>query len=81
MATPRIVKLPKNFYGKRSEDRDKWLSLFIKIAVVNDWNDAKKLKVISLYLKDIAVRWYNEWAAANIAQGWAGAGAAFVGSF
>src|ERR1043165_6309265 len=81
MAIPRIVKLPDNFHGKRNEDGDEWLSTYIKIAVANGWNDAKKLEVVPLYLKDIAGRWYDEWAAANLAQGWPGAAPAFVGAF
>ena len=55
MITLQIVKLPNNFYRKRIEDEEEQLSIFIKIVVTNGWNDAKKLEVVPLYLKDIAI--------------------------
>jgi len=69
MAVPRIVKFPEEFHGKRHEDGTDWLQNYIRIAVANGWNDARKLAVVPLYLKRIAARWYDQWVATHLAAG------------
>ena len=81
MAQPRIVKLPEDFYGKKNEDRAEWIQNYIRIIVANRWDDVRKLAIISLYLKGIAARWYDQWHVAYIAQEWLGAAPTFVESF
>ena len=68
MAVPRIVKLSEDFHRKRNEDGAEWIQNYIRIAVANGWDNARKLAVIPLYLKEIAIRWYDQWAAVNLAQ-------------
>ena len=53
----RIFK-PDNFHGKTDKDASVWLTHFEKIAAANEWNNANKLRIVPVFLKDAAERWF-----------------------
>src|ERR1044072_2800327 len=53
----RIFK-PNNFHSKPNEDTGVWLAHFEKIANANEWNNANKLRIVPVFLKDTAEKWF-----------------------
>jgi hypothetical protein len=53
----RIFKLD-NFHEKADEDTNAWLTYFKKIVAANEWNAANKLRIVPVFLKDVAERWF-----------------------
>src|SRR5688572_23846046 len=81
---PLDVMHHTDFHGRRDEDPHEWLSSFRKVAEVNNWQDARKLEIVPIYLKDAAARWYTDWtiingSAANLV--WDGGAGSFTFSF
>lgn len=54
----RIFK-PDPFCGKAEEDAEAWLAHFEKVARANNWDEAAKLRIVPVFLKETAERWWN----------------------
>src|SRR5687767_637558 len=54
----RIFK-PDYFYGKNEEDAEQWLRHFEKIAHANEWDDDAKYRMVPIFLKEVAERWWG----------------------
>ena len=50
MANIPVLVKPIFFFGKPKEDAEEWLQMFNDIAAANQWNDARKLQVVTVYL-------------------------------
>src|SRR5262245_39513287 len=53
----RIFK-PEEFTGKPDEDAVEWLAHFNKVAHANEWTNANKLRIVPVFLKEAAERWW-----------------------
>ena len=53
----RIFK-PEDFHGKADEDASTWLLHFEKVAAANEWTNNNKLRIVPVFLKDAAERWF-----------------------
>ena len=52
--------LPVNFFnGDGTQDPLEWYSEFKRAAVANRWNAHRKLELIPVYLKGIALDWFS----------------------
>lgn len=50
--------MPSPFHGAQHEDVDDWLSEFERVAAINYWDDAAKLRNVYTCLKDGAKTWF-----------------------
>ena len=50
MAHVPVLAKPTFFFEKPEEDAEEWLQMFNDITAANQWNDARKLQVIAVYL-------------------------------
>ena len=53
----RIFK-PEDFHEESDEDASTWLNHFNKVAAANEWTNNNKLRIVPVFLKDAAERWY-----------------------
>ena len=53
----RIFK-PDDFHGKTEEDAGVWLTHFEKVAAANEWTANNKLRIVPVFLKGAAERWF-----------------------
>jgi hypothetical protein len=51
-----VVKIP-TFHGRPAEDAREWISRYDKLADYKGWDDAKKLKYVSIFLEETARNW------------------------
>ena len=54
----RVFK-PDYFHGKPEEDAEAWLAHFIKVAVANEWDADASYRMVPVFLKGAAERWWN----------------------
>src|SRR6185437_564236 len=48
-----------DFYGNGTQDPADWLKEFRRAATANKWNAARKLQLAPVYLKGVALDWYQ----------------------
>ena len=48
------------FKEKKSEDPEKWIEAFIRIARANNWSDRRWIDIAGGYLEGIAADWYRD---------------------
>ena len=56
LESPRV---PTPFHGTVLEDVEDWLVDFERVAALNEWDDAAKLRRVYFYLEDGARTWYQ----------------------
>ena len=54
----RVFK-PDYFHGKPEEDAEAWLAHFIKVAIANEWDADASYRMVPVFLKGAAERWWN----------------------
>jgi hypothetical protein len=47
------------FYGDGKQDPEEWLEEFRRAATANKWSAARKLELVPVYLKSVALDWYR----------------------
>src|ERR1043166_3637856 len=52
--------IPTCFYGKDDEDPLDWLKNFNNATIANDWDSKAKLKIVTGFLKNQALNWYDD---------------------
>ena len=52
-------QVPTPFHGTVLEDVEDWLVDFERVAALNEWDDAAKLRRVYFYLEDGARTWYQ----------------------
>ena len=55
-----ILVRPQIFRGKESEDPEKWIEAFIRIARANNWSERRWIDIAGGFLEEIAADWFRD---------------------